>query len=94
MGPSTGSKADPIKIIIMSILTEKDAAKLLSLSARTLLRLRRAGEIGFYQLASRRVGYSAEHLQDFLKRHEQGILALSSHAEASHNSGSATLPNA
>jgi excisionase family DNA binding protein len=51
-------------------VTERDAARLVGVSAMTLLRARRAGLIGYYRVG-RRVLYSEAHLRDYLQSVER-----------------------
>ena len=54
-----------------NLRTETEAARYLKISRQTIIRLRRAGQIGFYRIR-RRVLYGQEHLNAFLASAQQG----------------------
>ena len=55
---------------IQLTLSERDAAKALGLSTRTLERLRKKGELRFFKIGGR-VKYRLEALEDWAKLREQ-----------------------
>jgi excisionase family DNA binding protein len=63
-----------------TLLNETEAARFLNISRQTLIRLRQAGQVGYYRIA-RRVLYGQEHLEEFLASANQEGLALTSASE-------------
>ena len=53
------------------LLTEVEAAKLLSISPRSLWSLRRAGRIRFIRIGTAGIRYSHDHLREFIESHTQ-----------------------
>lgn len=53
---------------------EKDAAIYLNISKQTLIRLRKAGRIGYYRIA-KRVIYGQEQLEAFLTSADQQVFS-------------------
>lgn len=52
------------------ILNEKEARRVLGVSPSTMNRLRDEGRLGFYKIGPRKIAYSPEHIQEFLKNSE------------------------
>lgn len=53
------------------LLSEKEVAALLGLHQRTIRNYRIAGTLSFVRLGARRIGYRAEHVEEFLQNNEQ-----------------------
>jgi excisionase family DNA binding protein len=64
-----------------TLLNETEAARFLNVSRQTLLRLRKAGKVGYYRIA-RRVLYGQEHLEEFLASANQEGVALATTSES------------
>lgn len=58
------------KTNVRELLGEKQAAKMLGVSRPTLLRIRKKGEIRFYEYGGR-IRYKTEFLDEYLKRTER-----------------------
>ncbi|HJR06627.1 MAG TPA: helix-turn-helix domain-containing protein [Pyrinomonadaceae bacterium] len=58
-----------------TLLNETEAARFLNVSRQTLIRLRKAGQVGHYRIA-RRVLYRQEHLEEFLASANRNGIAL------------------
>lgn len=52
------------------LLTDRDVCSITGLDRVTLYRLRNANKIGFYKFG-KVIRYSAEHIREFLERHER-----------------------
>jgi len=57
------------------LFNETEAARFLNVSRQTLIRLRKAGQVGFYRIA-RRVLYGKGHLEEFLASANQDGVAV------------------
>lgn len=67
---SAASSSSRVNEINDRLLTDRDVCSITGLDRVTLYRLRNAGKIGFYKFG-RVIRYSAEHIREFLKRHER-----------------------
>ena len=63
-----------------ALLTETEAARFLNVSRQTLIRQRKAGQVGYYRIA-RRVLYGQEHLEEFLASANQEGITLTTASE-------------
>ena len=52
---------------IEGVKREAEAAQYLNISKQSLMRLRKAGKIGFFRIGSRGVRYGYQHLTDYLE---------------------------
>lgn len=57
------------------LFNETEAARFLKVSRQTLIRLRKAGRVGYYRIA-RRVLYGREHLEELLASANQEGVSL------------------
>jgi len=64
-----------------TLLNETEAARFLNVSRQTLVRLRKAGKVGYYRI-TRRVLYGQEHLEEFLASANQEGVALTTISES------------